>query len=322
MNKGVVVGACLALWAISSAGAGQSEGIRQIGRTVQGGTLSNAADYSLWYGCSPTAAGMVLGYYDRNGDDGEVYPNLVPGGTAEASTYPSTPGQWDYLAQSAIASPGHVADFYAGGDGAWGDDKTTSLHSFDSLADFMGTSQDSVGNANGTTTFYYWTDGEPFTYSDALDYGVWSLDGMYGVGEYIDHSGYGYTSLFTQLTDNEAGQYGFGFDDYVDAIDAGHPVMIQVEGHSMAGIGYGPSSTVVLYDSFDPGPHTMTWGGAYEGMEMWGVTYFELAGGSPRPTAVVPVPGALLLSSIGAGILAGISRRVLGPRRGANPLHS
>ncbi len=36
--------------------------------------LSGVPSYHWIYGCSPTAAGMLLGYYDSHG-----YPNLVEG---------------------------------------------------------------------------------------------------------------------------------------------------------------------------------------------------------------------------------------------------
>ena len=141
-----------------------------------GGQLANTGDYAWWYGCSPTSAGMMMGYYDRNGYGGLFYSNLVPGGVAEASTFPSTAGTWQYLAQYTIASPGHVADFYVSGYLGSGDDVSPPFHSFNSLADFMGTSQDSVGNSNGSTTFYYWTNGAPFTAEDAVTSGVQDFD--------------------------------------------------------------------------------------------------------------------------------------------------
>jgi len=45
------------------------------------------------------------------------------------------------------------------------------------------------GNANGTTTFYHWANGHPFTSADALNAGVWDQDGMYGTGEYVTYAG-------------------------------------------------------------------------------------------------------------------------------------
>lgn len=120
----------------------------------EGSMLAGAPAYQWWYGCSPTAAGMLMGYYDIKGYGGLQYGNLVTGGVAESSTFPSTAGAWSYLAQSVIASPGHVNAFYRTAFNTSGDD-VPSLHaSYDSLADFMGTSQDKYGNPNGSTGFY------------------------------------------------------------------------------------------------------------------------------------------------------------------------
>jgi hypothetical protein len=258
-----------------------------------------APDYDWWYGCSPTSAGMMLGYYDRNGYNGLRYDNLVPGGTAEESTF-SNPGA---LVNNTIASTGHIDDFYSsdygGGYTAYngsGDD-VASNRSFDSLADFMGTSQDAHGNSNGATTFYSYTNGSRFYDSDALSLGVWNSDGMYGIGEYIGYAGYGTNNLYTQYTDNQGLTYGFSFVDFMMEIDAGRVVMIHVEGHSMFGYGYDEATgEIYLHDTWSEGEKSMLWGGSYQGLSMWGVTAFELTGGSP-----VPLPPAVLL--FGSGLL-------------------
>ncbi len=258
---------------------------------AQGGILPNAPAYLWWYGCSPTSAGMMMGFYDINGFDGLTYDNLVPGGIAELTSGP--------LANAAIASSGHIADFWTG-YGNTGD-PLSQHHSFDSLADFMGTSQDSAGNSDGSTTFYYRPDGSKWTASDSEAYGVWNRDGLYGLWEYMDYTGYDVdkADFFTQLTDNQNAN-GFSFADYMATIDDGRVVMLQVEGHSMFGYGYdGPSNTVYLHDTWDFAEHTMTWGGEYDGRDMWGVTVLTPSGGEAPTT--VPEPGTILL--LGSGIL-------------------
>jgi len=259
--------------------------------------LSSPGDYQWWYGCSPTAAGMIMGHYDVSGYGSHSYDNLVPGGQAEDNTFGSGP----YLANNAIASSGHINDFYKGGYGASGDDVTPPWHSFDCLADFMGTSQDSYGNTNGGTTFYYWSNGAPFTASDALNYGVYDSDGMYGIGEYLRYAGYDAATLYTQLIDT--GSYGtplgFTFAQYTAEIDAGRPVMIQVEGHSMYGYGYDSTATaptVLLHDTWNLGEHSMTWGGSYSGMQQWGVV------------VLTPIPEPATICLLGLGVL-GLLRR-------------
>jgi len=267
--------------------------------------LGNTGNYAWWYGCSPTAAGMMIGYYDRNGYAGSDYSNLVPGGVAEANSF-GNPGA---LVNSIIASPGHIADFYKTppGYGGSGDDNLPPSHTFDSLADFMGSSQDSVGNSNGSTTFYYWTNGAPFTAADAVAGGVKDNDGMYGIGEYLNYRGYDYDSLYTQAIYSTSMPLGFTYAQYMAEIDAGRPVLIQIKGHSMLGYGYDDetSTLVYVYDTWAPNgqnPGVMTWGGAYSSMPQWGVVVMELNG-------VVPEPITLTCGLISLGCIGGYLKR-------------
>ncbi|SEM41279.1 hypothetical protein SAMN04489760_11446 [Syntrophus gentianae] len=270
--------------------------------------LSDTPTYNWWYGCSPTSAGMMVGYYDRKGYAGLSYSNLVKNGVAEKTTYPSTEGSWDYLAQSAIASKAHVDAFYRNGYLGSGDD-IARVGSFDSLADFMGTNQDAHGNSNGSTTFYYWTNGAAFTAQDALDYGFQDDDGMYGIMEYLQYSGYdvpSLTSIYTQAIYSSTALNGFTFDQYKAEIDAGRVVMIQVEGHSMFGYGYGDNGLIYFNDTWTDQENSMTWGGSYAGMQQWGVVCFELTGGS-----AVPLPPSILLLGFGLAGIGGFRFRNL-----------
>jgi hypothetical protein len=278
-------------------------------RFQEGGQLPNTANYEWWYGCSPTSAGMIMGYYDRNGYDGSPYNNLVPG-EAESSTFPSTPGDWSYNAQSAIASPGHVSDFYSGGYGASNDDVSTPTHEFDSLADFMGTSQDNLsslfsGNPNGATSFWYNPSNLPLYESDLIGLGpdYYNLSGMCGIGEYLEYSGYDADVLYNQfIYGYDDIPEGFTLDQYKAEIDAGRPVLIHVEGHSMVGYGYvDDTDTINVYDTWAPNgqnPGTMTWGGSYP----YGATSLQ----HYAVTVLTPVPEPttlLLLLMGGAGLL-------------------
>jgi hypothetical protein len=294
-------------------------GDRQPVYHVEGGSLANTSNYEWWYGCSPTSAGMMMGYYDRNGYMSYSYDGLVPGGVAEASSFPSTAGSWDYLSQYIIASPEHVSDFYITGFGTSGDDVSPPHHSFNSLADFMGTSQDNIsglyggtGNGNGYSTFFYWNDGSPmYDYElQALGYDYYNLDGMYGIGEYVEYAGYDTTTLYTQYIDTEGLTYGFTYAQYMAEIDAGRPVLIHVEGHTMLGYGYnnGPAPTVLLYDTWSPNgqnPGTMVWGGAYP----YGSTSLPHMGVTVMELVLIPAPGAFLLGSIGLGFVGWMRRR-------------
>jgi len=275
-----------------------------------GDILSGSPNYDWWYGCSPTSAGMMMGYYDRNGFD-----NLVPGGTAELSTFPAG----TYIANDAIASPGHIADFWTG-YGNSGDDPLAVGHTFNSLADFMGTSQDGVragtiagtpDNVDGSTTFWYSTNGSQVYHTTIAASGpsYVASSGMYGIYEYIDYAGYDVSTLYNQYIDTLGLTYGFTLAQYQAEIDAGRPVMIHVEGHSMFGYGYvAETTTINVYDTWNDtdgggsyldgqNPGTMTWGGAYPypgpDLTHYGVTVMTL----------VPVPAAVLLGMLGLGVV-------------------
>lgn len=312
-----------------SAGANQTQ--RVISRTV-----ADVPDYDWWYGCSPTSAGMVVGYYDRNGyqpssnEPRRDFSNLVgdAGVVAESTTFVSTPGQWDFAVQSSIASQGHVADFYGGGYGASGDD-VPSGRAFDSLADFMGTSQDAALNSNGQTAFFFATDNtrlHPFQLSAANR----ADSGAYGLLEYFDERGYdaGYVNVFNQYIFGRDGiSEGFSYLDFANEINRSRPVMVHVEGHTMVGYGYQTTFVVdqgrvvdrqdliYLRDTWNPGIHTMEWGGSYGGLQMLGVTVVN--------PYVVAEPGTLLAALGGlAGLGLAVMRRQRSSRgkaKGAHP---
>jgi hypothetical protein len=294
----------LGCWGVSIAGADE------LGFYAQGGVNLNGPSYDWWYGCSPTSAGMMMGHYDQKGYGGLSYSNLVPGGVAESSTFPSTAGIYQYLAQYTIASPEHMAQFYLDGYLASHDDRGPT-HTFNCLADFMGTSQDAEGNVNGGTTFWYNPNGAKIYAKDVYNAGHLN-DGMLGMDEYFRYAGYALglitddRTFFTQLIQGKGTDPGLGytFADYKALIDAGLVAMIHVYGHSMFGYGYDDNGNIIFRDTWDGEEHTMAWGGTYAGMAQWGVTVFTPTGGSP-----VPLPSTLLLMVSGLAGLAGLRRR-------------
>ena len=268
---------------------------RVLVRARQGGSLSGVTDYEWWYGCSPTSTGMLLGYYDRRGYSGLQYPDLVPGVTAELSNYGNPSAEVNEI----IASPGHIAAFYVA-YGNSGDDPAPGSHtsgSFDCLADFMGTNQDSASNTDGSTTFWFYEDGAAMTpagiegLSDP-DINYIETDGMYGIKEYLEYRGYSYTALKTQKKyglDSSNPTAGFTYDDFKAEIDAGRPVLVHIEGHSMLGWGYSDSptpETIFVRDTWNESDtHTMTWDGVYPatlGTPIFFLTTLTPSGGTVR----------------------------------------
>ncbi len=254
---------------------------------------------STWtYGCSATAAGMIFGYYDRLG-----YPNMYTGPTNNGLAPLTDLGQGinDPIAGSCsiIATqngfdgrptPGHVDDYWSAVDNA-GPDPWTS-HDIehiwsDCTADYMGTNQwkwDTNKNGNpdynvdGSTLF--------FTYSDArklhdlvptANYGSPQTALCHGMRLFAESRGYVVLENYSQRIDTDINN-GFSFADYMREIDEGQPVMIQLQGHSMVGVGYDPASeTILVHDTWSNDVNSMIWGGEYAGMKHFAVTVLHLA---------------------------------------------
>ena len=266
---------------LPSLSAALSEGKLITGK--KSGPLPSTPDFDWWYGCAPTSAGMMMGFYDIVGYKGALY-DLVPGGTAELSTF----GNPLAIANNTIASPQHIRDYWVGYASS-GNDPNPYGHANNCLADFMETNKDSAGNIDGGTTLYWFNNGRPFTYQDAINYGVAGTSGMYGVGEWVTHCGYGYEKLFNQGIDTFYPPYGITFADFKAEIDAGRPMLLHVKGHTMLAYGYMNPSTMYLRDTWEPGLHMMTWGGIYAAMGHLAMTAFIPTGGDPLTPFECPI---------------------------------
>jgi len=84
------------------------------------------------------------------------------------------------------------------------------------------------------------------------------------------------------MTDNKY-VGGFSLADFQAEIDAGHPVLLNLQGHSIVGYGYS-GSTIYIRDTWSSNPGytpTMTWGGSYppgpDAMDLYSVSVVKLA---------------------------------------------
>jgi hypothetical protein len=211
--------------------------------------------YEWYYGCSPTASAMLVGYYDGLGIG---YDNLIEGDasmqTAAVKEAIASSGDGIYDFGSIIIVPatpgtGHLGDYalYDGVDDyGWAipypDLSSDSVqqatgvtpHADDCLADFIGTSRSGDGLTMG---------------------GSWpSLIG-YGIEDYFAFRGYAGLVTSTYVS------YGSGltWDSYREEINSGRPVLLSVDSngdgitdHSIIGIGYNLfTGEYEYYDTWD-----------------------------------------------------------------------
>jgi len=251
---------------------------------------------------------MIFGYYDRTG-----YPNMYTG-PANGGIWPLTelgqgkPGDAGYPfagSCSIIAtaqgfdgrtSKGHTDDYWISylspGPDPWVTNGWTE-HIWDNCtADFMGTNQwkwdlDLSGtnevNVDGSTILWtYSTNEKMYDFIPSASYGLPQTALAHGMRLFVESRGYnvsfsdGNYQVYTQRTDNQV-TGGFSFNDFKNEIDNGYPVMVQVEQHSMVGVGYNTSSNeIYIHDTWGNYIASMPWGGSYDGRELFAVTVIHL----------------------------------------------
>jgi len=280
--------------------------VRPVVKELTRSVVSLPVPSSVWtYGCSPTAAGMIFAYYDRNG-----FPNMYTGprnggvaplvniGQGDNPASP-IPGSCSIIATmngfDGRTTPGHVDDYWLAFDQAGPDPWIMRgfEHSWgDCTADFMGTNQwkwdtssngSTDSNTDGATSFWFYNGGQKLhNHIPAASQGLPQTAGCHGMRLFAESRGYVVAQNYNQKIDAVASG-GFTFNDYKAEIDAGRPVMVHIVGHTMVGVGYDTASpTIYFYDTWDLDLHSMAWGGSYAGSAHQAVTVFELSG------AIVP----------------------------------
>ena len=263
--------------------------------------------------CSATSAGDIAGIYDRLGysniytgpTNGGVMPldnSLWPTYTDVAGdTYSNNPLVASKQGVDGRTTRGTIDDYWVSyespapdpylgsgtGNAKYVPDTIDDIYSLsaagwaqhtwgDAIGDYMYSSQSAYGNIDGATSFYtYINSASPLTCDVMASNSL--PDGTLGRKRFYETKGYSVGTCYNQPTDNVIAG-GFSFAQFKAEIDAGRPVMLGLEAHSIVGIGYNTSSNqIYLHDGWDYDIHTMTWGGSYAGLALQDVSIVNLA---------------------------------------------
>ncbi len=184
--------------------------------------------YIWWYGCSPTAGGMIVAWWDAQGDG---FSNIWEGSAATWSGNGSS-GTKRMVASQAHIDSGAALGFTYG---------SYRNHTANSIADFYytedgGTARSSIGP--GFEDYFAWDDPSTTLTNES------------------------YTASYqTRYVSS-----GYTYDDYKAEIDAGRPVHLGLTstegGHSVVGVGYDDSAgktNFILYNTWDSSLHSWQW---------------------------------------------------------------
>jgi len=257
------------------------------------GIIANFPSFDWVFGCSAVSGAMIAAYYDRG-----FYPNLYTGPTNGGvmpltdtswltwsdgvETYPNNPLIASHNGLDGRISKGSIDDYWIEYNSSSQDPYISggwTQHSWGTaIGDYMKTSQSAYGNSDGSTTFYNWTSSpDKLTCEQMVSNNISQDDGTFGRKQFYEARGYTVTDCYNQKTDNNGG--GFTLNNFKAEIDAGNPVLLNLQGHSIVGYGYN-GSTIYIRDTWDSDPsqtYTMPWGGSYQGMSLQSVSIVHLS---------------------------------------------
>ena len=265
------------------------------------------------YGCTPTAVGMILGYYDLYGYGDKEFANMIDGDVDLKSR--GTDGNaydmdaFDTVLGRAIASEEYVNRFHSRSGKATtpaqelvyafkDDGKTLNTEVWNCIADYLGTGQFWRGNDNlsTTTTLGSLEAVYRYNYEVTLKKGSEShtIKGyeqtmLYGLDLYVQSRGYRLDTVNTGTYAVDVNGGDFTFSDYMKEIDAGRPVLISIKDHSMVGYGYNADTMEIIFDDCYKSGQRMAWDGAYNysgakrKLENITVIMLEESSGDPGP---------------------------------------
>jgi len=254
--------------------------------------LPSFPSYSWVFGCSAVSGAMVAAYYDNN-----AYPNMYAGPTnggvmplsdtawptwldSVNHRYPNNPLIASHNGVDGHSGNGSIDDYWVSYFSSANDPYLTngwSQHTWGTaIGDYMKTSQSAYGNEDGGTLFWNYTSSPAQLSCATMEANGWP-DGTLGRKEFYEARGYTVTDCYNQRTENIV-TGAFSLADFQAEINAGHPVFLNLEGHSVVGYGY-DGSTIYIRDTWDNNPsslHTMSWGGSYQDMAMLSVSIVHL----------------------------------------------
>ena len=255
------------------------------GNTVLLANAMPEAEYM--YGCTPTALGMLLGYYDLYGYRGTDLSNIIEGVVALKSR--GTDGNaydmdaFDTVLGRAIASEEYVYRFHSRNGTETTpaqeleytfkpDGRTLNTDEWNCIADYIGTGQFWRGNGNLSTSIAYGSIEELYEYefNEPISDGTTTKQVrylyttmLYGLDLYLLSRGYALDYEITGSYPVDVCGGDFTFEDYMYEIDSGRPVMISIEGHSMVGYGYNAATREIVFDDCYRAGQSMAWDGTY-----------------------------------------------------------
>lgn len=266
------------------------------------GLIPDFPSYDWNFGCSAVSQAMISAYQDRTGYS-NLYTGPMNGGVAPITdtswprwtdsygdSYPSNPIVASRIGTDGRTIKGSIEDYWVKVDSTAQDPYITggwTQHSYaEAVGDYMHTSQSAFGNVDGATGFYtYNTSPDRLTCQTMENEGI-NDDGTVGRKDYYQSRGYSVTECYNQKTDNTIAG-GFSLAQFKQEIDAGRPVLINLQGHSIVGYGY-EGNTVYIRDTWSSDPNirpTMPWGGSYQGMQMLSVSIVKVSSGSMPPSS-------------------------------------
>ena len=260
--------------------------------------LPDFPDYAWNYGCTPTAAAMIAAWYDNHGFE-HLYTGPSNNGNAPIDdsfwtnwsdgyrTYPGNPISGSKMGHDGRQTHGSIDSYwikYLNGDpdpfivNGWDE------HEYgESIGDYMKTGQSSLNKKDGASTFMYGQLAQNngiVTCEEVYDHQAWQeRDAMLGFKHYYEAQGYSIGDCYNAYTDNISnsnGQGTFTFQDFMNEIDNGHPVLINLYGHTIVGYGYNEAEQkVIIRNTWTSIPQQIIkidWGGSLSDiMRMMGV---------------------------------------------------